>query len=368
MAQRIVQTIDKLLGEISTINEGVKTIGTHHGTFHCDEVLACFMLRNHTKEFRNADIIRSRDPDILSTADIVVDVGAEFDLNSNKFDHHQNTFCETFSSDFDTKLSSAGLIYKYFGKEIIRDIIIKHSDDIQTNMDAVDKKEAELNDNILNVVYKKVYKSFIEGIDGIDNGVQQYQSANDTDTNIEKRYAINTDLSSRVSAFNPWWNQESNDDIVMKQFDKAVLYVGDEFIKHILYVYKGWLPARDIVENVIKNRFAVDKSGQILLFDEFCPWIEHLYEIHKETPIDPMPIYVLFQDQKKGWRVRAVPVEVGSFATIKALPKIWCGKRGDPLNQICGIHDCVFVHTTGFIGGNKTYQGALEMARKALQF
>ncbi len=61
------------------------------------------MLSNHTKEFRNANIIRSRDTNILSTADILVDVGAEFDINCNKFDHHQNGFSEQFSSDFETK-------------------------------------------------------------------------------------------------------------------------------------------------------------------------------------------------------------------------------------------------------------------------
>lgn len=32
-----------------------------------------------------------------------------------------------------------------------------------------------------------------------------------------------------------------------------------------------------------------------------------------------------------------------------------------------GIKDCVFVHTTGFIGGNKTREGALAMARYALK-
>lgn len=31
------------------------------------------------------------------------------------------------------------------------------------------------------------------------------------------------------------------------------------------------------------------------------------------------------------------------------------------------IKDCVFVHATGFIGGNKTRDGALAMARTALK-
>ena len=34
-----------------------KRIGTHDGTFHCDEVLACYLLRK-LPEFFEADIVR----------------------------------------------------------------------------------------------------------------------------------------------------------------------------------------------------------------------------------------------------------------------------------------------------------------------
>ena len=40
--------------------------------------------------------------------------------------------------------------------------------------------------------------------------------------------------------------------------------------------------------------------------------------------------------------------------------------RDEELSELTGIPDCVFVHASGFIGGNKTYEGVLEMARKAL--
>jgi len=33
------------------------SIGTHNGSFHCDEVLACFMLTS-LPEYKEADIIR----------------------------------------------------------------------------------------------------------------------------------------------------------------------------------------------------------------------------------------------------------------------------------------------------------------------
>jgi len=32
-------------------------IGTHNGTFHCDEVLACFMLKS-LPEYKDAQIVR----------------------------------------------------------------------------------------------------------------------------------------------------------------------------------------------------------------------------------------------------------------------------------------------------------------------
>jgi len=49
----------------------------------------------------------------LSTCDIVVDVGAVYDENLKRFDHHQRGFEEVFGHGFQTKLSSAGLIYKF---------------------------------------------------------------------------------------------------------------------------------------------------------------------------------------------------------------------------------------------------------------
>lgn len=45
----------------------------------------------------------------------------------------------------------------------------------------------------------------------------------------------------------------------------------------------------------------------------------------------------------------------------------WRGVRDTALSELSGIKDCIFVHTGGFIGGNKNQEGALEMARRTLQ-
>lgn len=53
-------------------------IGTHNGTFHCDEALACWILTK-TKQFRHAQIVRTRDQNILKDLDAVLDVGGVYD-------------------------------------------------------------------------------------------------------------------------------------------------------------------------------------------------------------------------------------------------------------------------------------------------
>ena len=76
---------------------------------------------------------------------------------------------------------------------------------------------------------------------------------------------------------------------------------------------------------------------------------------------------MLFQDTKeKKYRVQAVSVP-GSFESRKPLPKAWRGVRDDALSELSGIPDCVFVHASGFIGGNATSEGALAMAREGLK-
>lgn len=57
-------------------------IGTHSGTFHCDEALACWMLMR-TNKFKHAQIVRTRDQSVLKDLDAVVDVGGVYDPSGN---------------------------------------------------------------------------------------------------------------------------------------------------------------------------------------------------------------------------------------------------------------------------------------------
>lgn len=74
-------------------------------------------------EYKDSHLIRTRDAEIISKADIVVDVGAIYDPATNRFDHHQRSFNETFKSSSKVKLSSAGLVYKHFGKRVLAQLL-----------------------------------------------------------------------------------------------------------------------------------------------------------------------------------------------------------------------------------------------------
>ena len=70
--------------------------------------------------------MRTRQESVFDQLDIVVDVGGVYDAERNRFDHHQATFDESWTnSPTDiTKLSSAGLVYRHFGKEVIANAIL----------------------------------------------------------------------------------------------------------------------------------------------------------------------------------------------------------------------------------------------------
>eukprot|EP01127_Copromyxa_protea_P020707 TRINITY_DN694_c0_g1_i1.p1 TRINITY_DN694_c0_g1~~TRINITY_DN694_c0_g1_i1.p1 ORF type:complete len:339 (-),score=97.73 TRINITY_DN694_c0_g1_i1:20-1036(-) len=315
-----------------------KKIGTHDGTFHCDEALACFML-HQTAEFKDAEIVRTRNPEILKTLDIVVDVGAVYDPATHRYDHHQGTFADTFDSQQNIRLSSAGLIYKHFGKEIL-------------------SKVTGTEGETLELVFQKIYTDFIKAVDAIDNGVSQY------DTDSRPRYNIPTDLGSRVSRLNPAWNDTIK--TPDEQFKLAMALTGKEFLEAVDDLVKTWLPARSIVEEMVNSRHEIEASGAIAILPQSCPWKVHLFDLEEEKGIQNQIHYVLFGD-KNDWRIQSVPLGPSSFDNRAPLPAEWRGIRDEALSQVAGIEGCVFAHATGFIGGNKTKEGVIAMARKALQ-
>ncbi|KAK9721056.1 Uncharacterized protein family (UPF0160) [Popillia japonica] len=329
----------------------LKRIGTHSGVFHCDEALACFMLKQ-LPDYEDAEIIRTRNSDILNTCDIVVDVGGDYDVERNRFDHHQRGFEHTFStilpniaSNKTIKLSSAGLIYVHYGMEIISAVLKKMNHTPTTEC--------------LKGLFLAVYEGFVEELDAIDNGIPMYADGH-------PKYRINTHLSARVHRLNPEWNTK-NPEPADELFKKAMDLVGNEFTEKVVETATVWWPARDIVKSAILNRKTFYPSGEIIKLEERCPWKDHLLSLEEELGVNGEIKFVIFHDPSDSWRIQGIPVQPDSFICRVFLHKNWRGERDEQLQQISGVEGAIFCHSTGFIGGNKTMEGSLKMAIKSLE-
>ena len=201
--------------ENQELRSQTKLIGTHSDVFHCDEVMATTMML-YTKQWENSIIVRTRDQPILDRLDAQVDVGAIYDPANGRFDHHQGDFINHWWEDTTTenegadpkkwprevlkkpaegvkagektkaitRFSSAGLIYKHFGKEVIKNV-------------ALSMFKRDLNEKTIEMIFQKLYKQLILEIDAIDNGVNQAD---------DMVYSISTNISGRVGTLNPPWN------------------------------------------------------------------------------------------------------------------------------------------------------------------
>ena len=340
-------------------------IGTHSGHFHADEALAVYMLRL-LPEYTHSPLIRTRDQAKLDECHTVVDVGGKYDHPLYRYDHHQREFNTTFPGH-STKLSSAGLVFMHLGKRIIAQ---------QTGRPADSEEVGQL--------YEKLYDDFVEAFDANDNGVTAYDTGKLQDMGINKRFNDRGfSIASVVNRFNYSHDVTGEEDATKtpeqlqaeedERFLQASAFTGKQFVSELADAFRSWLPARHVVQEAFMQRKQYDSAGRILVLPwrkEGLPWHDHLYKIEAEQGESGSTLYTLFAESgepESKWRVRAVSRSSEGFELRKPLPEKWRGVRDDELSKLSGIGGCVFVHASGFIGGNKSFDGALKMAQKALE-
>jgi len=88
-------------------------IVTHDSSFHTDDVFAVATLLLVLGE---AEVIRSRDPEIQATADYLVDTGMKYDPANRIFDHHQSGGAGIREDGI--PYASFGLVWKEYGEKL----------------------------------------------------------------------------------------------------------------------------------------------------------------------------------------------------------------------------------------------------------
>jgi len=285
-----------------------KTVVTHNGNFHADDVFSIAALKTVFPSFK---LIRTRDLELINKADIVVDVGGEYDPDTDRFDHHQRGGAGERENGI--PYSSFGLIWHKYGLEICLG-----------NQDVTNAVDAGL----------------VSTIDAIDCGHVEGVS-----TGIS--------LSQTISMFNPTWQEDSHFDTC---FDEAVDFAS-RILTRFIASANGGISAKEIVAKAID---AAD-DPRVIVLEKYTPWKRTVHALSEEA------LFMVYPSQTGQWRIQTVPVELGSFENRKSLPKLWAGLSDNELKAVTGIDDAMFCHNGLFIAGAESFESTMKMATMALQ-
>jgi uncharacterized UPF0160 family protein len=284
-----------------------KTIATHNGNFHADDVFSIAALKCIFPSFK---LIRTRDLELIAKADIVVDVGGEYDPDADRFDHHQRGGAGERENGI--PYSSFGLIWQKYGLEICQgDQNVANSVDagLVSTIDAIDCGHVE----------------------GVSQGIS---------------------LSQTISMFNPTWQEDNHFDAC---FDEAVDFASRVLTRFIASA-NGGISAKAIVANAIDNA----EDPRVIVLEQYTPWKRTVLNLSEEA------LYMVYPSQAGQWRIQTVPVELGSFEDRKSLPKPWAGLSDKALKDVTGIDDVMFCHNGLFIAGAESFESTMKMASIAL--
>lgn len=284
------------------------TIATHNGNFHADDVFSIAALRSVFPAFK---LIRTRDLELIGKADIVIDVGGEYDPEAGRFDHHQRGGAGERENGI--PYSSFGLIWQKYGLEICQgdqDIANAVDSGLVSNIDAIDCGHVE----------------------GVSKGIS---------------------LSQTISMFNPTWQEESHFDTC---FDGAVDFASRVLTRFIASA-NGGVSAKAIVAEAIEKA----KDPRVIVLEKYTPWKRTVHALSEEA------LYMVYPSQTGQWRIQTVPVEPGSFENRKSLPNQWAGLSDKALKDVTGIDDAMFCHNGLFIAGAESFESTMKMASMALQ-
>lgn len=284
------------------------TIVTHNGNFHADDVFSIAALQYIFPTF---NLVRTRDLDVIAKADIVIDVGGEYDADAGRFDHHQRGGAG--ARDNGIPYSSFGLIWKKYGLQICQgnqEVAISVDTGLVSTIDAIDCGHVE----------------------GVAQGIS---------------------LSQTISMFNPTWQENSHFD---QCFDEAVAFAS-RILARFIAAADGGISAKSIVAKAIENA----EDPRVIVLEKYTPWKT---TVHK---LSTTALYMIYPSESGQWRIQTVPVEPGSFEDRKSLPAAWAGLSNEALQDVTGIEDAMFCHNGLFIAGAQSFQSTMKMARIALE-
>jgi len=293
--------------------KNIKTLGTHSGKFHADDVMATAILRLLLGDIK---VTRTRDEDILSKLDFV------YDICLGEFDHHQ---LNKEIRENNIPYAASGLVWREFGSRVIQ------------------KFNSQFDENDITSIFDYVDKNLVQGIDATDNGID-----------IKSEIKV-TSISDIIQNFNPSWDSADSKD---EAFESATQYATD-VIKRIISRQVSVINARMIVNDAFQNR----DVNEIMVLKNGCPWLQQLLKIDINAEV----LFVISPDDSNlEFKIQTVKKTAGTFEARKDILESIRGKSSEEINSIINIDDAIFCHKAGFIASTKSMESVLKIAKLSI--
>jgi uncharacterized UPF0160 family protein len=191
-------------------------------------------------------------------------------------------------------------------------------------------------------------RAWVRRIDEIDNGVSVSGPLMHDGLN----------LSALVGDFNPTWDSPESGGA--NAGDGAFLEA-TALITALLARRVNELRARYAAEALVLAAHRAGEDPRILVLDRGMPWKNVVFN-------HALPVLFSVSPASNGnWMLDTLPVEPGAFTPRLALPEAWAGLEATALAAQTGVADAVFAHLRRFVAAARSKEGAIELARRALQ-
>ena len=269
--------------------DGAMRVVTHSGPFHADEVFACALLRVFLG--RDFELLRTRDAGVIAGADVVIDVGGQYDPARGRFDHHQRSY--------HGGQSSAGMMLSW--------------------LESTGKVSAGF--------ASQLRHEWVEYIDAVDTGRRSPAPGVPCISTIVAVMADRAHSSAELDAC----------------FLEAVALC-EAILRGLQARERASQEASAAVARAMREAEAA--GSRVLVFERHYKWKRAYFEHGgAHHPSD----FVLFPDEDGSWRLLCVPLDGGGLALKRPLPEAWAGLTDEELSNVVGVPGAKFCHKNRFL-------------------
>ncbi|MFC4235952.1 MYG1 family protein [Thalassospira xianhensis] len=310
-------------------------LATHDGTFHCDDVLAYVLIRRWLAQEGKTEIelVRTRDANVYKDADFVWDVGAVYDPETHRYDHHMPG---ALLRDDGVPYSAAGLVWLNLGFDICHELY----GGFRTKYSA----EAE-------ELYQMFMDQDIKFVDWTDDGRSLVE---------ENRLNLDMGLAGLVDAFNQqWFEREPRAGDENFKFLQAARMVESVVISRL-----SKLQATIEARKTVQKAFDDGQDPYVLVLERNMPWQDAVAHLNLPT------LYAVYPSTRNGneWMVACMSTKPGGFTPTHPFPENWGGLRGDELAKVSGVDNAIFCHKHRFCAAASTLAGAVNLAQNSIEY